>query len=105
DTFVFSTSYGSDIITDFTAGGTIDEIDLTGYSSYPQLSDGLRSASQAGANTVVAFGAGNSLTLQNVSMASLTASDFIFTPEVNRAPTAITLAKTTIEENVAGGTI
>jgi Ca2+-binding RTX toxin-like protein len=105
DTFVFSASYGSDVITDFTAGGTIDEIDLSGYSSYHQLSDVLRSASQVGANTVVAFGAGNSLTLQNVSMASLTASDFIFTPEANRAPTAITLAKTTIQENLAGGTI
>jgi len=105
DTFVFSTGYGSDTITDFTAGGVIDEIDLTSYSGYHHLSDVLRNASQVGANTVVAAGAGNSLILQNVSMASLTASDFIFSQQLNRAPTDITLASATVRENVAGGPI
>jgi serralysin len=105
DRFVFGPGYGSDIVTDFTAGGRLDEIDLTGYSSYHQLADVLHSASQVGADTVVALGAGNSLTLQNVSMASLAASDFIFTPLPNQPPTAITLANATIQENIAGGTI
>jgi Ca2+-binding RTX toxin-like protein len=65
----------------------------------------LHNASQVGADTVVALGGGNSLTLQNVGMASLAASDFIFTPVPNQPPTAITLTNATIQENVAGGTI
>ena len=105
DTFVFLAGYGSDIITDFRAGGAVDEIDLTGYASYHQLSDVLRNASQVGTDTVVAAGAGNSLILQNVAMASLTASDFVFSEQPNRAPTGITLANATIRENVAGGPI
>ena len=105
DTFVFWAGYGSDVITDFMVGGAIDEIDLSGYAGYHQLGDVLRNASQVGANTVVAAGAGNSLTLQNVSMGSLTASDFVFSEQPNRAPTDIALANATVRENVAGGAI
>ncbi len=105
DRFAFSFGDGSDTITDFTAGGAFDEIDLTDYSSYHQLGDVLSHASQAGANTIVAFGAGDSLILQNVTMASLAASDFIFAKQPNRAPDTITLANAAIQENMAGGTI
>ena len=44
DTFVFRAGYGNDVITDFATSGAVDRIDLTGYSSYHQLSDVLHNA-------------------------------------------------------------
>jgi len=79
DIVVFSTGYGSDTVTDFTAGtGTVDRIDLRGMAGIAMLADVLSHATQVGAATVINFGAGDILTLQNVTMGNLAAGDFIF---------------------------
>ena len=77
DTFVYATGGGADQITDFnrTQG---DRIDLTGVSGIFSLSDVQSHAATAGSNTVITFTPGNSITLQNVAVGSLVASDFIF---------------------------
>jgi serralysin len=75
DTFVFAS--GLDLVTDFTAGGTDDRIDLAAFTSLTTFSSVLSLASQVGANTVITFSAGNVLTLANVTRAALTAADFL----------------------------
>lgn len=79
DTFVFSTGDGSDVISDFIAGaGTIDRIDLTGVvglDTFAQL-QALMSQPQAG-STVIDFGNGDRITLQNVAPVLLHQDDFL----------------------------
>lgn len=48
-------------------------------SAFDSLAEILAATTQAGANTVIAFDANTSLTLQNVRKSSLAASDFQFT--------------------------
>ena len=110
DTFVFGAGDGADIVTDFVAGsGTVDEIDLSMLSGFDSLADVLAVATQNGANTVLSFAAGLTLTLQNVSRSSLSADDFIFAPgaaaDANQAPTSIALSNASIQENIVGGVI
>ncbi len=107
DVFVFRGGYGTDTVTDFTAGGSTDRIDLSSFSAFHNLADVLALALQSGANTVLSFTTGLSLTLQGVTKSSLTAADFIFAPSMgpNDAPTGIALSKTTVAENTAGATI
>ena len=110
DTFVFGAGDGADIVTDFVAGGgTLDEIDLSRISGFDTIADVLAVATQSGANTVLSFAAGLTLTLQNVSLSSLSADDFIFAPGAaggsNQAPMSIALSNTSIQENVVGGAI
>jgi hypothetical protein len=87
DTFVFRPGGGADIITDFTAGLNIDEIDLRAFTGLHSLADVLALATQAGTDTVIDFGGGNTLTLQNVTKTALDASDFIL-----KGPTALSVA-------------
>src|SRR3954447_18585959 len=77
DTFFFAPGYGHDTIQDFVAGPTEDKIDLTAFGSIHTLSDALSHATQAGADTVLDFGNGDTLTLQNVTKTSLTTEDFV----------------------------
>lgn len=74
DTFVFKAGYGSDIIADFGVGG--DKIDLTGMSSVHSLGDVLARSSQIGADTVIDFGAGDTIKLLNFARADLDSGDF-----------------------------
>ena len=76
DTFVYQPGDGAVTVTDFSdAQG--DKIDIDGGPFFTP-NDVLAASSQVGSDTVVAIGAG-SLRLQNVSLTSLTASDFIVT--------------------------
>ena len=77
DTFVFEDGFGFDTVTDFQQGQA-DEIDLTGVSGVYDFETLETLATQDGANTVIDFGGGNVLTLNNVTLANLTASDFTF---------------------------
>ena len=87
DTFVYST--GADAIRDFTAGaGGVDEIDLRALSSIASLADVLARATQVGANTVIDFGGGNTLTLENINRANLVSSDFLFASAAPPPPPA-----------------
>jgi hypothetical protein len=103
DLFVYANNGGFDTITDFVAGGTDDRIDLTGLYDVYDFARLQSLATQVGANTFINFGSGNSLTLNNVTKANLTASDFIFA--ANPAPTDLSLSVDTIDENAAAGTV
>ena len=67
-----------DIVTDFNHT-QVDKIDLTGVTGILNLADVQAIATQGGVNTVIDFGGGNTLTLDNVTLTNLTDNDFIFT--------------------------
>ena len=97
DRFVYVDGDGADTITDFNRGQG-DKIDLSGVAGVYGIDD---LNVTGGANTVITFGPGQTLTLNGVS--SLDAGDFIFAS--NPAPTDIALSGTTIAENSANGTV
>jgi Ca2+-binding RTX toxin-like protein len=71
DTFVFGPSSGDDIIVDFIAGGTDDELDFSAYTTA-----GITwTITQVGANTVFDFSNGDSITLLNTTATSLVQLD------------------------------
>jgi hypothetical protein len=72
DTFIFAPGGAADTITDFSLGEG-DQIDLTAFTNIHTLADVLSHATQQGADTVLDFGNGDTLTLAGVSQASLTA--------------------------------
>ena len=78
DTFVYADSGGADIVSDFDHSQG-DQIDLTGVTGISNLANAQAIATQVGLNTVLNFGGGNTLTLNNVTATNLTANDFIFT--------------------------
>ncbi|MGA7964815.1 MAG: cadherin domain-containing protein, partial [Gammaproteobacteria bacterium] len=77
DTFVYATGGGADTITDFNQGES-DQIDLSGVNGVTDFAGVLALASQSGADTVIDFGGGDTLTLTGVTLANLTANDFVF---------------------------
>ena len=83
DTFVYGSNGGADTITDFIRPDG-DRIDLTGIGTVHYLSNVLAHTSQIGPDSVIDFGGGNSITLQNVNKGTLTPGDFVF----SRAPAA-----------------
>ncbi len=79
DVFVFRLNEGSDTITDFVAGGAADAVQLAGFGAgFDSFAEVIAAATQVGADTIIDFGAGQTLTLQNVTLANLNAGDFIF---------------------------
>ena len=81
DRFVYAPGNGADLIFGLVAGaGTDDRIDLGAFQNITSLTDILGRATQVGADTVINFGGGDTLTLQNVVRSSLSADDFIFAP-------------------------
>ena len=79
DTFIFTTGDGADTIGDFVAGAGSDDVinlhSMAGFTSFAQVQ---AVASQVGANTVLTFGGGDSITLTNVTASTLHQDDFIF---------------------------
>ncbi|MBW7974351.1 FG-GAP-like repeat-containing protein [Bradyrhizobium sp. BR 10289] len=83
DRFVFAAGDGNDLITDFVAGvHTDDKIDLTSF--HFSLAALLNRATQAGNDTVIDLGGGDTITLQNVNKGNLNADDFVGV--VNKTP-------------------
>lgn len=80
DTFVFSTKYGADTITDFDAvGSDHDVIDLSGLKSVTSFADlKAHHLSVDGADILIDGGNGDTLLLQNVKLKTLDADDFQF---------------------------
>lgn len=73
DTFAFGPAFGNNTVTDF---GSTDFIEFDGvFGNFAAVQTAMH---QAGADTVISLGAGHEITLQNVNMASLHASDFVF---------------------------
>ncbi|GJL92952.1 calcium-binding protein [Hyphococcus sp.] len=81
DRFIFGVGEGADVISDFTAGmATDDVIDLSGFvTGLDEFSEVIAAASQVGADTVIDFGGGASLTLLGVATGDLHSDDFLFT--------------------------
>ena len=80
DTFVFGLEHGADTITDFTAG--TDKIDLSAILSITSMND--LWCWQDGDDAVIYTGYhdGGKITLQNVSLNDLSASDFVFYQDI-----------------------
>jgi Ca2+-binding RTX toxin-like protein len=97
DTFVIKHGEGNDTITDFYPQYS-DVIKLSnfGVTSFTQVKAMM---SQSGADTVINFGGGETLTLKNVTMGDLTSADFAYsnsttTTTTTTAPAANTLQPT-----------
>jgi Ca2+-binding RTX toxin-like protein len=81
DRFIWKVGSAADTITDFTAGtGTPDRIDVRAFAGagIHGISDVLAHATQIGADTIIDFGGGDTITLKNVAKADLSADDFLF---------------------------
>ena len=83
DQFVFApeTKANQDTITDFSPGD--DHIDLRKFADVDSDNIGTWLASHAvaaGADTVITLGVNDTITLKNIALASLHASDFIVSP-------------------------
>jgi Ca2+-binding RTX toxin-like protein len=78
DTFIFAPGYGDDRISGFVAGpGTEDVMDVSALG-YTGLADILADARQSGTYVIITVDATTSIILINVSLADLSADDFIF---------------------------
>lgn len=78
DLIVFEKGGGKLTVSDFTAGaGSDDVIDFSGLG-YHSLADVLSHGSQSGADLILKLGAKDQIILQNVTLASLSAEDFVF---------------------------
>ncbi|MBX9774702.1 MAG: cadherin-like domain-containing protein [Xanthobacteraceae bacterium] len=83
DTYGFTTGDGADFIQGFSAGsGTVDKIQLAGIAGVASFADVMLRATQVGSNTVIDFGGGDSITLQNVALGNLTADNFVFSAQL-----------------------
>jgi len=77
DRFVFALGGGADTITDFIAGVSGDDrIVLTAFAGF-RLTDILNRTTQVGADAVIDFGNGDTITVQNINSASLNRGDFV----------------------------
>lgn len=75
DTFVFASLSGEDTITDFQNGK--DHIDLTGYSGIDDFGD-ISSIGTVQGDTVITLSGGDTITLEDIKAATITADDFLF---------------------------
>ena len=79
DTYVFKAGYGADAIVGFVAGAAnlVEHIELSGLgvSTFAAVQ---ALTSNVGANAVINFGGGDTLTIEGVLTAALTADDFTF---------------------------
>ena len=92
DRFVFAPGRDADTVTDFLPAAG-DKIDLSGFATIHSVSQVRTRATQVGANTVLNFSNGDTLTLNNVNASGLTAADFVLAPggSVAFAPPVLTL--------------
>jgi serralysin len=75
--FSFATAgwFGHDTVGDFTAGEDRIRLDDALFANFAAVQAKM---SQAGTDTVITYDAGNSIILENITAASLQASDFVF---------------------------
>lgn len=76
----FASESGSDVVADFAAGAATDDvIRLHGFgAALDSLAEIMAASAQVGADVVINLGGGDTITLQNVTLAALDASDFLF---------------------------
>ncbi|MEW2914111.1 DUF4214 domain-containing protein [Leisingera sp. JC11] len=68
DTFIYKTGYDQDLITDFQLGTDVLDLSEMGFGSQSEL---LSFATESGADVVFDFGNGDTLTVQNTTIAAL----------------------------------
>jgi hypothetical protein len=73
DTFVFKTDFGSNTVNNFTPGADVLQFSQSMFASASAV---LADAQQVGSDVMIAFDAHNVVTLHNVQLANLHASDF-----------------------------
>ncbi|MBR0903924.1 Ig-like domain-containing protein [Bradyrhizobium liaoningense] len=100
DTFVVSKGYGSDTVTDFQAGLSGDVLRLQNYG-FATFASFLAAATQVGSDTVVTLSSTETLTLQNVALSTLVASNVALDNPLPASGTAWNWAGTV----PAGGTL
>ena len=76
DTFVFASSIGNDIITDFQPTGWTHDVLQFGHEIFSDFSAALAHAAQVGSDVVITVDAADTVTLQNVHLPSLQMNDF-----------------------------
>lgn len=79
DVFIFHRGFGTDTISDFDVLYSIDIIDVSRISDFDGFEDLMENhVMQVGADTLIEDGNGNSILLENVNSADLSADDFLF---------------------------
>jgi Ca2+-binding RTX toxin-like protein len=79
DTFVFSPSFGKDIISDFSAGlGATDVMQFSLGTAFDTYAEVIAAATQVGADTLITISANDTITLTNVLKSALVADDFLY---------------------------
>jgi Ca2+-binding RTX toxin-like protein len=76
DTFVFGSNFDKDVITDFKPNTDVIQFDHTLFANFADVQ--AHTASNGHGNTVITHDANNAITLQDVTLSSLHASDFFF---------------------------
>ncbi|MFC7700484.1 Ig-like domain-containing protein [Bradyrhizobium sp. GCM10028915] len=77
DTFSFAANFGNDVIKDFTVSGPAHDTIQFSKSVFDSFASVLSHATQSGQDVVIATG-GDTLTLKNMKVGSLTSHDFHF---------------------------
>jgi Ca2+-binding RTX toxin-like protein len=75
DVFAFNAGFGHDTVLDFAPGGDDIQFSTAVFADFAQV---MANATQVGSDVVITKDAGNTVTLDNVLLGSLAASDFIF---------------------------
>ncbi|WBL77252.1 Ig-like domain-containing protein [Bradyrhizobium xenonodulans] len=101
DTFVYANGGGADYIGDFDRSEG-DRIDLTGVTGIFTLADIQARATQQASDTLIDFGSGNTITLANVTVGSLVASDFIFNNSITGTSANDVLVGTSQADGIFG---
>lgn len=79
DVFIFSGRFGKDVITDFNAQRAREDIDLSNVKKIKNFKDLKNNhMSKSGDDVVIDDGRGNEITIEDVKMKHLDASDFLF---------------------------
>jgi len=91
DTFVFGVGTGGDVIADFALAG--DRIDLSAFAQFTSFAALQTTFSQVGADGAINLSNGDFIVLNGVTMANLTAANFILPGQASAAVASDTFAK------------
>jgi len=79
DDFIFAADFGTDTITDFSPGEPAERIDLVAIASIVDYQDlSMNHLSEQGEDVLIDAGDGNTILIENVSIAALGEEDFLF---------------------------
>ncbi|MEQ6204688.1 Ig-like domain-containing protein [Sulfitobacter sp. HNIBRBA2951] len=76
DDFAFTDGFGADVVTDWL--NNIDDFDLSGFAGASSFADVTAAATQSAADVLLSFAGGDTVLIQNATLAQLDAGDFVF---------------------------